>query len=90
MQAAVPTHLYILIAVLVVAQILTSSLAGWLWARVTTAPTHADLQGLRRDIQDTTESVGHLAERVAAQGAMAEQTLASVRVIQSYLMESKP
>lgn len=89
MNAPVPTHLYILISALVLAQICTSALAAWLWARVTAAPTHADLDGLRHDIRGTTERVGELAETVAAQGATAEQTLASVRVIQSFLMERK-
>lgn len=90
MEATVPTHLYILIATLVLSQIATSALAAWLWARVTAAPTHADLDGLRHDIRGTTDRVGELAETVAAQGATAEQTLASVRVIQSYLMERRP
>jgi hypothetical protein len=50
-------------------------------------PTHADLDGLRLDIRATTARVGDLATTVAGLDATAEQTLESVRVIQSYLME---
>jgi hypothetical protein len=76
-----------LITLLIVAQICTASLCAWLWARVTAMPTHADLQGLRVDIRATTTRVSELAETVAGLDATAEQTLQSVRVIQSYLME---
>lgn len=76
-----------LITLLIVAQICTSALCAWLWARVTAMPTHADLDGLRNDIRATTMRVGELATTVAGLDATAEQTLESVRMIQSYLME---
>lgn len=82
-----PSNLHLVIAVLVAAQLLTTALAAWLWARVTAMPTHADLDGLRADIRATTAQVGNLATTVAGLDATAEQTLESVRVIQSYLME---
>lgn len=86
---AVPTHLYVLIAVLVLAQMCTLALLGYLWARVSGAPTHRDLQSLRDDVRAMTDRVGELAETVAAQGATSSQTLAMVTVIQSFLMERK-
>lgn len=82
-----PATLYIIIAVLIAAQLATTALAAWLWARVTVMPTHADLDGLRLDIRATTARVADLATTVAGLDATAEQTLESVRVIQSYLME---
>lgn len=77
----------IVIAVLILAQLINSALCAWLWARVTGMPTHADLQGLRVDIRANSAQVGELATKVAGLDATAEQTLESVRVIQSYLME---
>lgn len=86
-MSSAPATLYVIIAVLIAAQLVTTALAAWLWARVTAMPTHADLDGLRLDIRATTARVGELATTVAGLDATAEQTLESVRVIQSYLME---
>lgn len=90
----VPTHLYILLSVLVLAQIVTSALAAYLWARVSAAPTHGDLKGLRDDIDSVRDDiasvrdrVGAVAEAVASQGTAGQQTLKTVEMIQSYLLE---
>lgn len=86
-MSVTPNALYVVIGVLVAAQLATTALVVWLWARVTAMPTHADLDGLRADVRDTTARVGELATTVAGLDATAEQTLESVRMIQSYLME---
>lgn len=70
----------LLLAVLLAGLLAQASALAWLWARVTAMPTHQDLEGLRRDVQTMSGKVERL-------DATAEQTLESVRVIQSYLME---
>lgn len=95
-MAAVPTHLYILLSVLVLAQIVTSALAAYLWARVSAAPTHGDLNALREDIDSVRDDIASVRDRVAEvaqtlakQTASSEQTLATVTLIQGYLLERK-
>lgn len=73
-------NIYVLLAVLIAGLLVQAAALAWLWARVTAMPTHQDLEGLRRDIQK-------MSGRVERLDATAEQTLESVRVIQSYLME---
>lgn len=80
-------NIYLLLSVLIAGNLVQAAALAWLWARVTAAPTHADLDGLRADIRATTARVGELATTVAGLDATAEQTLESVRMIQTYLME---
>lgn len=88
------------IAVLVIAQLLTTAMCAWLWSRVTSMPTHRDLEQLRTaisglgdelraDITELSERTSETAERVAGVDATSKTTLASVQLIQSYLMERK-
>lgn len=100
---SVPTHLYILLSVLVLAQIVTSALAAYLWARVSAAPTHKDLTAVREkidtvrddvasvrdDIASVRDRVAEVAQSVASQKASSDQTLATVTLIQGYLLERK-